>query len=161
MAERGRPSKYSPEYPEKLWHFFTQNEPYSVVDIEHYKNGEVAWKDKKVIPNVFPTFERFATNIGVHVDTMIEWCKIHPDFSEVYTRCKAIQKDWLITNGLIGAYNPLFTTFVAKNITDMRDIQDTGDKGNTVNVTLMLPDNGRRRAIPAKNVTDIQEIKSE
>jgi len=51
---RGRPTKYKPEYCEKLF--------------DHMALGL--------------SFETFAVEIGVNVDTLYEWCKVHKDFSE-------------------------------------------------------------------------------
>jgi hypothetical protein len=49
-----RPTKYKPEYCEML--------------IEHMKQGMM--------------FETFAPEIGVHRDTLYEWCKVHKEFSD-------------------------------------------------------------------------------
>lgn len=115
-----RPTKYKKEYCKKMYDFF---------NIEHTFFEEVTKIDKKgdVLtysiekPNKLPTFEKFATIIDVHVDTLNEWCKVHKEFSEAYRKCKHLQKDMLIDLGMRGFYNPVFTQFVAKNITDMTD----------------------------------------
>ena len=55
MAKKvGRPTKYKPEYCEML--------------IEHMKQ--------------LHSFETFAVDIGVNRDTLYEWCKNHPEFSD-------------------------------------------------------------------------------
>lgn len=50
----GRPTKYKEEYCDML--------------IEHMKQGY--------------SFESFASRVGVHVDSLYEWCKMFPEFSE-------------------------------------------------------------------------------
>ena len=49
------------------------------------------------------------------------WCKVHIEFSEACNQCKALQKDMLNDLAMRGFYNPTYTIFVAKNITDMTD----------------------------------------
>jgi len=93
--------------------------------LEHYgKDGEVKWVDYKLMANRLPTFHRFAEKINVDMSSLTAWRKIHPEFSSAYKRAKRLQKYFLIENGLNGCYNPHFTMFVAKNITDMRDVTD-------------------------------------
>jgi len=46
----------------------------------------------------FPTFQRRATDIGIHIDTMHEWAKQHKDFSEAKKKCKLIQEAILVEN---------------------------------------------------------------
>lgn len=108
----GRPTKYREEYCERVIEFFSG---------ERYKvTGENDGKLSKTA-NDLPTFERFASSIDVHVDTLHEWKKVHPSFSESYKKAQQLQKDFLITNALLGLYNNTFSIFLAKNITDLRD----------------------------------------
>jgi hypothetical protein len=133
----GAPTKYDPKYCEEIIKHF-DIEPFKDVDIPHMgKTGEFKWMDYKRMANGFPTFLGFAKKIGVNGDTLVEWASAkypddyedkekagklkHPKFSAAYTRAKEFQKWILIENGLNGLYNPQFTIFVAKNITDMKD----------------------------------------
>lgn len=52
----GRPSKYKPEYCEQL--------------IEHMSNGY--------------SFESFAADLSVSKDTLYEWSKVYPEFSDAH-----------------------------------------------------------------------------
>ena len=118
-----RPTKYKKEFCKKLFKFFdiphTTFEELTKID----KNGE-----EKIVriekPNILPTFEKFAVSIGVCRDTLDSWTKIHPEFSDTYKMCKNLQKDMLNDLAMRGFYNPTYTIFVAKNITDMQDKQD-------------------------------------
>ena len=112
----GRPTKYREEYCEQMIEYFDQ-EPYKV-DC----NGK---KD----PNEFPTFSRFAVDIGVNRDTLKEWRNVHPLFSAAYKKCKELQRHILMTNGLMGLYAPAFACFTAKNVTDMRDKKEVDVSG--------------------------------
>lgn len=107
----GQPTKYREEYCEGIIVFFDE-EPSTLSHITG-----------KFVPNRLPTFERYAANIGVHTDTLVEWSKVHPKFSVAYKKCKQLQKNFLIQNALNGSFQSTFSIFVAKNITDMRDQQ--------------------------------------
>ena len=68
-----------------------------------------------------PTFERFASNIGVSVKCLMEWRDRHETFGASYARAKSIQSD-VFTQGLAtGVMNPTGAIFVAKNILGWRD----------------------------------------
>ncbi len=53
-----------------------------------------------------PSIEGLALYLHVHKDTLYEWEKIHPEFSDVLGDIRAKQADRLISNGLSGDYNP-------------------------------------------------------
>lgn len=119
----GRPTKYKKEYCEEMLKFF--NIPHTRIEYKTKldKNGDI--KEIEIErPNSLPTFEKFACNINVCVDTLHEWKKVHQEFSEAYRQCQQLQKDMLIDLGMLGLYNAPFTQFVAKNITDMKDKQE-------------------------------------
>lgn len=120
----GRPAEYNPEYCQQMIDYFSIA-PYYERGIEHFKDGYVAWVDPKIVPNELPAFHKFATKIGVTHQTLLNWSEKHVEFFDAYTRCKELQKFFLIENGLLGCYNPIFTMFVAKNITDMKDKTET------------------------------------
>ena len=68
-----------------------------------------------------PTFERFASNIGVTYKALQEWSVRHASFGEAYARAKSIQAD-VFTQGLAtGVMNPTGAIFVAKNVLGWRD----------------------------------------
>lgn len=121
----GRPSKYDPEYCQKMIDFF---------DIDHTviktktvydkKTGEVNTVEVEECAKL-PTFERFAANLGTHRETLRNWCNEHDEFFAAYKKCQELQKDMLIDLAIRGYYNPTFSIFTAKNITDMRDKVET------------------------------------
>ncbi|MGE0132076.1 MAG: hypothetical protein AB7U82_28675 [Blastocatellales bacterium] len=125
----GRPSKYKPEYCQKLIEFF-DIEPYEDKPLEHYgKDGEVKWIDYKRMANKLPTLRGFAKHIEVDISTVYNWisekhASFQQEFLDAFTQAKELQKWFLIENGLNGCYNPMFAIFTAKNITDMRDLNN-------------------------------------
>lgn len=115
-----RPAKYKKEYCKKMFDFF--NIPHTFME-EITKIGKDG--EEKILgvekPNILPTFEKFAVNIGVHRETLGNWTKENKEFFDTYKKCKNLQKDMLNDLGMRGFYNPTYTIFVAKNITDMTD----------------------------------------
>lgn len=135
----GRPSKYDPKYCEELIAFFSvvpYRKEVSEKTKEFFANGDVKKQSEKyrLVPSEMPTFMRFAKKIKVNQDTLHEWKRKHPEFSEAYNEAKEIQKQFLITIGLAGAAPPASFIFVAKNVTDMRDKQEV-DTTKTFEVT--------------------------
>lgn len=125
----GRPTKYTPQICEDLVNFF-DGDPYEDREIPHMgKTGEFKWMDYKRMANKLPTVRSFCKKYKIHYDTFYEWVKVHPQFSDAFTRAQELRKWFLIENGLNGTYNPLFAKFTAINITDMRDKQDVGIDG--------------------------------
>ena len=118
-ASVGRPSKYKPEYCEDIIKFFSVP-THRTVDYET-EGGRLISKD---VANPFPTFEKFACSLGVLLPTLYYWASKFPEFSHAYKRAKALQKNFLVQNALSGLYSPAFSIFLAKNITDLRDVKE-------------------------------------
>lgn len=80
----GRPSAYNPEYCE--------------VAIEAGKAGKsVAW---------------LASELDVNKDTIYEWAKVHPGFSDALTRMRAHSQRWWEDKGQDGMVMPGFSASV-------------------------------------------------
>jgi hypothetical protein len=125
----GRPTKYKPEYCAEIIKFFDIEPSRKEVtaDIKGYGkagNQNFEKQEYKLVANRLPTFERFARQIAVNGDTIVEWSKVYPEFSAAYNTAKELQKEFLIDNGLAGLYPPASFIFTAKNITNMRDKQE-------------------------------------
>ena len=120
----GRPSKYKKEYCEMIVVYFDIEPTKEVEVVTTFKNGTTR-ESSEERPNHLKFLNKFARSIGVCHDTLIEWTKRHPEFSDAYTHAKELQKEHLITCGLLGLYNPAFAKFTAVNITDMRDKTET------------------------------------
>lgn len=113
--ENAAACKYKPEYADRLIEYFSQP-PTRVEYLERYdKEGNVIEKKPMIVPNEYPTFEGFAMSIGVHTDTLRNWCEISQRFRHCYARAREMQRGKLITNTLSGFYNPQFAKFEAIN----------------------------------------------
>ena len=116
----GRPTKYKPEYCEKLIKFFNK-EPYIEKKTQEVdKKGNKKTITKHIVTDL-PLLCKFAADIGVNQDTLHEWSKNHKEFSEAMKTAKEMQKNILVINGLRGNYDTGFAKFVAINATDMVD----------------------------------------
>jgi len=134
----GAPTKYKQEYCDQVIEFFNQ-EPYKPLMKENDDGDEVAIVNQHgkavLIPCPLPTKEAFATSIGVHRDTLLNWAKEYTEFFGAIKKAEDYQKNILIQNGLIGNYDKTFAIFVAKNVTDMNDRQDINTNVSIVSDT--------------------------
>lgn len=125
----GAPTKYRPEYCDKIVEFFGVTPTLEEVVKKKLESGII----------IFPTFEKFAHEICVTVKTLHEWCKEHIEFSQSYERAKQMQKAFLIQCGLNDLYNAGFAKFVAINCTDMRERQEVEHSGGLQVTRVELP----------------------
>ncbi len=149
-GKRGQPTKYKPEYCEELIKFFDRA-PFREIEVVTKSKGGYEKIEKKRVPNQLPFFSAFARKIGVHVDTLHEWKKKHKEFSEAYKKAKALQKEFLIQNGLVGLYNATAFIFTAKNLTDMRDKTEVEHHIDSLGQLLIQIQNAKRPWVKPEN----------
>ncbi len=116
----GRPTKYKPEYCQKIIEFFNRPLTKTIKETRTTKNGSEIIREIEV-PETFPTKEGFAHSIGVLTQTLEKWAKKIPQFSEAFTHAGELQKQFLIQNALPGRFDSRFAQFVAKNCCGMKD----------------------------------------
>lgn len=132
----GRPSKYKEEYCELLLTFFD-------IDVKYKNKKEVATAKGAVTITEeeaceLPMFVDFAHHIGVHVDTLHEWCKVHAKFSEAYKKAKKLQERIIAKNAIKGRYNTTFALFALKCNHGWNDkAAEQDDKDFSVNVNIV------------------------
>jgi len=119
----GRPTKYKEEYCETMVKFFNR-------DLKKVVNKEVPSKIGKIkieeeTANEMPFFGYFAKEISVCYDTLQEWRKVHPKFSDAYKECKKLQERFLVQNALDGHMVPSVAIFVMKNVLKWTDKVET------------------------------------
>lgn len=122
----GRPTKFKKQYCQAIVDFFSTPPNREV---------KVGNNEYELRVNNFPKFHEFADSIEVNGDTVVDWAakeneKKYPGFSAAYKKAKELQKWFLIENTLAGLYNPTFSIFTAKNITDMKDEQKVKHGGD-------------------------------
>lgn len=70
-----------------------------------------------------PTAEGLALYLGVNTDTLYEWNKVHPEFSEYLKKMSEVQKDQLINDGMYGGkeVNASMAIFLLKAIHHLKE----------------------------------------
>lgn len=118
----GRPTAYKPEYCQDMIDYFAKAERFVELQASRTVGGPAGNTEKYIkIPAKMPTFSRYADKIGVHDDTLNSWCEEYKEFFGAYSKCKELQKDWLVEIGNSGIGSTPFVIFLTKNVTDMRD----------------------------------------
>jgi len=125
IKKAGRKTKWTPKLNDKIIEYFSLEPSYEREVMHTNKKGET-WSSYEDKPNRLPTLFRFAMLNHISQDAMEDWAKEenkdkYPGFIGSYKAAKQLQKEFLIDNALSGLYNPTFSIFTAKNITDMRD----------------------------------------
>ena len=106
---------------------FFSGEPYEEITEINEEGKEI--KTGKRRPNDLPLIQNFAKKIGVCVDTLNEWTRRHPEFSDSYKKARELQEAFWVTNSLYGGYSPAFTIFAGKNMFGWRDKQEVAHSG--------------------------------
>jgi hypothetical protein len=125
----GAPSKYKPEYCKMIDDFFSrplQDEIVKHVEDIKFVKGKPTKVKRKITETVtgrIPFIEEFSRSINISHKQLLVWAQTYPEFGEALARAKEKQREYLSHQTLLGRYNPQFAIFLAKNITDMRDIQ--------------------------------------
>ena len=119
----GQPTKYKPEYCQQLIDYFSI-EPLGVIREQETIGAEGNKYVSRRLPQRFPWFEGFARKIGVHRNTLKNWCNEHPEFAEAYETAKDLQREFLVDIGLSGATSASFAIFTMKNVCGWRDERD-------------------------------------
>ncbi|UOG66436.1 DNA-packaging protein [Candidatus Nanosynbacter sp. HMT-352] len=123
QPEPGQPTKYKPEYCQQLIDYFSI-EPLDIVQDTEIKDPDGSKRISRRLPQRFPCFEGFARKIGVHRNTLKNWCAEHPEFAEAYDTAKDLQREFLVDIGLSGAASASFAIFTMKNVCGWRDERD-------------------------------------
>ena len=88
-----------------------------------------------VLAPKFPTFELFATSIGVVPNTLLNWCEKHPRFEAAYALARELQLGIAIRGATEKNYDGNFTKFILMNRYGFKDKQEN-DNSVTFKVEL-------------------------
>lgn len=99
----GRPTDYTPEVIDKLNKYLEEAIP----------------QNMKI-----PTVEGIALKLGINKDTLYEWAKVHPEFSDALSELKMKQKEALTEIGIFGG-KEINATIVALLLKVNHDMVET------------------------------------
>ena len=121
----GRPKLYSEEILQK-----TKDYIENCKDIPEDKENGI----KKVVN--LPSIEGLAYEIKISKETIYQWCKEYPEFSDVIDDLRAKQAKSLINNGLSGDYSQVISKVLLTKhgYIDKQDVTSDGKdiKGNSI-----------------------------
>lgn len=114
--------KYRDEYAEDMLIYFLSPRANEVEYREvYYQSGHLKSREPIILPPKFPTFERFASMIGVSVSALRAWRDAYPRFADAYARAKEIQLAIAKENAITKQYDTGFTKFLLVNEHGMHD----------------------------------------
>lgn len=113
----GRPSKYDPQF---------------VIEVDKYL--ATTGKEQMHLPKI----ESFAKWLGVHKDTLYEWAKKYPEFSDALNAIMLSQAEQLIDDGIYGGkeVNSTIVKLLLQNNHGMKErseVEQTGTMEINVN----------------------------
>lgn len=132
MTKRGRPTKYDPSFCGKVDEYL-----------------KTATRENMHLPKI----ESFAIMLDVSKDSLYEWAKLYPDFSDALGRIMKAQAERLIDDGIYGGkeVNSTIVKLLLQNNHGMRERTDTQLSGV----------NGEPIAIMAYSDNDTAQLQSE
>ncbi len=127
MAHRGRPSEYKPEYVQVADKYLKQckDEEYDWTKTD----GTSSTSYEHRIKVKLPTIEGFSLFLDVNTDSLYEWSKHYPDFSEALSKIKKEQFKRVLEKGLSGDYNPVIAKLILSANHGMREKTDITTDG--------------------------------
>ncbi len=133
----GRPTDYNDDIPGKVQQYLQT----CIDEVKQVIIGEsekfTSYKEKTVVR--LPTIEGLAQFLGCHKDTIYEWEKKHPEFSDSLSALRNEQAKRLIDGGLGGDYNPMIAKLILgkHGYADKTETELTGKDGGPLQITGM------------------------
>lgn len=138
----GRPTKYKKDTNQKaLGYILSCDENYITLQKPVVRDGVVGEETivKKEIK--LPTIQGLSLLLDVNADTLYEWAKHYPEFSDTLGKLKKKQAEMLIQNGLSGDYNQTIAKLILSANHGMNEKTESESKVTMeVNDLRELPD---------------------
>lgn len=125
--KKGRPTLYSPEINDLAQEYLCLCE-----DTEIARDSGQRTEYKLNVK--LPTVEGLSVYLNVSRDTIYEWAKHYPEFSDTLDELKARQADKLINQGLAGNYNSTIAKLMLSSNHGMREKSDVTSNEKDINV---------------------------
>lgn len=128
----GRPTKYNSDILKKAQEYLALCVD-SVERVVSQESEKYTMYKQKLVVNL-PSIEGLAIHLGIVKDTIYQWEKEHPEFSDVINTLRAKQAVKLLNSGLSGEYNP----YIAKALlskhgySEKQEVEQSGETSITV-----------------------------
>jgi hypothetical protein len=123
----GRPTKYDETIVKKTEDYIESCQDTEQQVISGQSDKFTAYKTKVTVN--LPTVEGLAYHLRVHRDTIYEWEKQYPEFSDILSVLKNKQAIVLINKALSGDYNPLIAKVLLTKhgYNEKQELEHTGE----------------------------------
>lgn len=145
----GRPTTYREEYLTRIDEYLEQNkDEYTHLIKSETERGYTTYENKLRVN--LPSKEKYAKWLGVAIQSMYEWEKKHPNFSEALKKILVEQKHRLIDMGLSGDYNSTIAKLMLSHNHGMHEKTEQENTNNNINIEVdseNILDEDKRRDI--------------
>jgi hypothetical protein len=86
-------------------------------------------------PQLLPTLSGYCLAANIHRSTLLEHSVNIPEVAAIVETIEALQEDYLLTNGIIGKANPIFSIFLLKSKHQYKDQPQQLTQNNTFNIS--------------------------
>lgn len=131
----GRPTDYTQDTPTKAQEYLDSCVDETKDVIIGQSDKFTSYKEKTIVK--LPSIEGLARFLGISKDTIYQWEKIHPEFSDVINALRSEQAQRLVNMGLSGDYNPVIARLLLAKHGYAERTELTGADGGPVQVTGM------------------------
>jgi hypothetical protein len=115
---------------------------------KRYCKDIIAYFSDPVNENPLPLFYAFANKINVCTDTLNEWQRVHPEFSDAYKKAKEILRRKYWQKAMAGDLEKTIAIFFGKVVLGysektVNEITGSGGESLKINVNFVSPDDKR------------------
>lgn len=141
LPKKRKPAKYTEDIPDKLVEYFTFPAFREVPETWYHSDGTVKKEGLKLLPNPPRHISLFAWQVlGVSPQLLYDWAQTRPRLASAISHARALRKETVVTNGLLGLYNPLVVKLAAANWFGWHDSLQVKTEVTSVLVKYHMPE---------------------
>lgn len=129
----GRPTKYHDGLIEKVDEYLAECKVWW--EEFHKTRGEKSDSYERIIRVKLPMIEGFAEYIDVSKNTLYDWGKQYPAFSDALDKIIKQQHNMLAEGGVAGYFNPTITKLMLSNNHGYREKSDVTSDGKALSIS--------------------------